>query len=93
MLIELDFQTHEFLSHKILRVTIEDTGIGIPDEARKKLFQPYARAQLMTGLLSSAQCTSAQLSSIQFSTAQLNSSPIFSNFGLKLECDIIKILF
>ena len=49
MMLELDFQTHEFLSHKILRVTIEDSGIGIPNEARQKLFQPFTQAQRMTG--------------------------------------------
>lgn len=49
LMLELDFQTHEFLSHKILRVTIEDSGIGIPNEARQKLFQPFTQAQRMTG--------------------------------------------
>jgi K+-sensing histidine kinase KdpD len=49
LILELDFQTHEFLSHKILRVTIEDSGIGIPNEARQKLFQPFTQAQRMTG--------------------------------------------
>jgi signal transduction histidine kinase len=28
LILELDFQTHEFLSHKILKVTVEDAGIG-----------------------------------------------------------------
>ena len=51
LILELDFQTHEFLSHKILRVTIEDSGIGIPNEARQKLFQPFTQAQRMTGLI------------------------------------------
>ena len=50
-MLELDFQTHEFLSHKILRVTIEDSGIGIPNEARQKLFQPFTQAQRMTGIV------------------------------------------
>jgi signal transduction histidine kinase len=49
LILELDFQTHEFLSHKILRVTVEDSGIGIPNEARLKLFQPFTQAQRMTG--------------------------------------------
>ena len=50
--IELDYQTHEFLSHKILKITVEDSGIGISDEARVKLFQPFNQAQKMTGILS-----------------------------------------
>ena len=49
LILELDFQTHEFLSHKILRVTVEDSGIGIPDDVRKMLFQPFTQAQKMTG--------------------------------------------
>ena len=49
LILELDFQAHEFLSHKILRVTVEDSGIGIPDDVRKMLFQPFTQAQKMTG--------------------------------------------
>ena len=46
---KLDYQTHEFLSHRILRITIEDSGIGIPHEARQRLFQPFAQDQKIAG--------------------------------------------
>lgn len=61
LILELDFQTHEFLSHKILRVTIEDAGIGIPNEARQKLFQPFTQAQRMTGAISGESCAFSAL--------------------------------
>ena len=57
LLIELDFQTHEFLCHKILKITVEDSGIGIPDEARVKLFQPFNQAQKMTGMITFNVCS------------------------------------
>eukprot|EP00596_Hydrurales_sp_CCMP1899_P003483 CAMPEP_0119039596 /NCGR_PEP_ID=MMETSP1177-20130426/9171_1 /TAXON_ID=2985 /ORGANISM="Ochromonas sp, Strain CCMP1899" /LENGTH=853 /DNA_ID=CAMNT_0007003679 /DNA_START=1000 /DNA_END=3561 /DNA_ORIENTATION=+ len=49
LIVDLTFHTNKFLSHKVLRLTIEDSGIGIPNEARKRLFKPFTQAQRMTG--------------------------------------------
>lgn len=33
----------------MIRVTVEDTGIGIPDDVKPNLFQPFAQAQRFAG--------------------------------------------
>lgn len=33
----------------MIRITVEDTGIGIPDDVKRNLFQPFAQAQRFAG--------------------------------------------
>ena len=33
----------------MIRLTVEDTGIGIPDDVKKNLFQPFSQAQRFAG--------------------------------------------
>lgn len=33
----------------MIRVTVEDTGIGIPDDVKRNLFQPFSQAQRFAG--------------------------------------------
>ena len=37
------------LSSEMIRITVEDTGIGLSDEAKKRLFRPFKQAQRFTG--------------------------------------------
>jgi signal transduction histidine kinase len=37
------------LSFPSIRISIEDTGIGLSEETRKTLFQPFRQAQRMAG--------------------------------------------
>ena len=41
--------THGETPKRVLLVTVEDNGIGISDEARQTLFQPFKQAQRMAG--------------------------------------------
>jgi signal transduction histidine kinase len=38
-----------FILTDMLRITVEDTGIGLSDEAMKKLFRPFKQAQRFSG--------------------------------------------
>lgn len=42
-------QIHYETSKRVLLVTVEDNGIGISEEARQTLFQPFKQAQRMAG--------------------------------------------